>query len=378
MTRQGVSPTRRALRKLARQRAAMISLVVLVLLYLGAIFAPFLAPYYYDNVLRAHSYAPPNLHFFDEHGRFHLRPFVYAMSYEWDASYQRRYVEDRSRRYPVRFFYRSDDRQNAYNFLFLFPTNRHLVGVDPPARVYLMGADEQGRDLWSRILFGSRISLSVGFVGAGISFVLGMLIGGASGYAGGKTDNLIMRLCEMVMLAPAFYLMLALRAALPAKIPSWQVYLLIVAILSFIGWAGLARVIRGMVLSLSRQEYVLAARAVGAGHATIILRHILPNTLSYAIIAVTVSIPGYILGETGLSLIGLGIQEPYASWGNLLSAAMSIPEMQFHPWILVTGLFILVAVMCFNFLGDGLRDAFDPRSLAQPGAGDEEDAHAAP
>ena len=371
----GLAPTRRALRKLRRQRLAMVGFWVLAALYAGAIFAPFVAPYHYDNDHRTHTFAPPNVHLFDKTGRL-TRPFVYAMSYEWDEYGGRNYVDDESRSFPIRLLAESDNKKDGYRFLFLIPTNRHLFSVAAPARVYLLGADEQGRDLFSRMVFGSRISLSIGFVGAAVVFVLGMLIGGASGYAGGQADNVIMRVCEMFMLAPAFYLMLALRAALPPELPSWQIYLLIVAILALISWAGFARVIRGMVLSISRQEYVLAARAVGARHGAIIVRHILPNTLSYAIVSVTVGIPGYILGETALSLIGLGIQEPHASWGNLLSAAMGIAEIKFHPWVLIPGILIFVTVMAFNFLGDGLRDAFDPRSLAQgagAGAGDEDE-----
>jgi peptide/nickel transport system permease protein len=236
-----------------------------------------------------------------------------------------------------------------------------LFGVDEPAKIYLLGADYRGRDLFSRILYGSRVSLSIGFVGVAVSFSVGMLVGGISGFFGGRTDNLLMRLCEMVMMIPGFYLMLALRAAFPPDLSSVEVYLMIVLIMSFIGWAGLARVIRGMVLSIREKEFVTAAHASGQGSLRIIVRHILPNTLSYVIVAVTLSIPSYILGESALSLIGLGIQEPYASWGNLLSEAMNIAEIKFHPWILIPGLFIFVTVMSFNFLGDGLRDAFDPR-----------------
>ena len=367
LSEAGMAPTRRAFRKLKRQRLAMVGFWVLAALYAGAVFSPSVAPYHYDNDYRSHSFAPPNVHLVDKEGRLRW-PFVYAMSHEWDEYGRRRYTDDESKRYPIKLFAKSENKKNAYKFLFLIPTNRHLFGVEAPARVYLLGADEQGRDLFSRTMFGSCISLSVGIVGAAIVFVLGMLIGGASGYAGGRADNVIMRVCEMFMLAPTFYMMLALRSALPPELPSWQVYLLIVAILALIRWAGFARVIRGMVLSISRQEYVLAARAVGASHGAVIVRHVLPNTLSYAIVSVTVGIPGYILGETALSFIGLGIQEPYASWGNLLSAGMSIAEIKFHPWVLIPGIFIFVTVMSFNFLGDGLRDAFDPRSLAQRGA----------
>jgi peptide/nickel transport system permease protein len=198
-------------------------------------------------------------------------------------------------------------------------------------------------------------------MGVAISFIIGTILGGMAGYFGGKIDNIIMRLCEMVMMIPGFYLMLALRAAFPPQLSSVQIYFLIVVIMSFIGWAGLARVIRGMAISIREKEYVLAARAQGASPFYIITRHLLPNTFSYTIVALSLSIPGYILGESALSLLGLGIQDPHASWGNLLSEAMAIAHIKFHPWILIPGIFIFVTVMAFNFLGDGLRDAFDPK-----------------
>ena len=359
-----LSPTRRAFRRLRRNRIACTGALVLVILYLAALLAPFVAPYHYDDVDRRLSYCPTmRLRLVDTDGTFHLRPFVYQYRYYFDQYANRVYYEDTSNRYPLRLFVRHADRRQDYRFLGLRRTNLHLFGVTAPGRVYLLGADWQGRDLASRILYGSRISLTVGLVGVAITFVLGMLVGGLAGYAGGKVDSLLMRLCEMIMLAPSFYLMLALRSSLPAELPSTQVYLLIVLILSFIGWAGFARVVRGMVLSLREKEYVLSARAAGASHWRIITRHILPNTLSYAIVSITVSIPAYILGETGLSFIGLGIQEPEASWGNLLAEAMAVSEIKFHPWVLLPGVFIFVAIMAYNFLGDGLRDAFDPRNL---------------
>jgi len=362
-TAKPVSPTRRALGRLRRNRAAFASAVVLVIFYLGAALAPFFAPYYYDDAAEL-SYCPPmRLHFVDETRRFRLRPFVYRCRYYFNQNAERVFYEDTSTAYPLKLMVRHGDSRWDYRFLGIFKTDLHLFGVKAPGRIYLLGADWMGRDLFSRILYGSRISLTVGLVGVAITFVLGMLVGGIAGYAGGRTDSLLMRLCEMLMLAPGFYLMLALRSALPAELPSTQVYLLIVLILSFIGWAGFARVVRGMVLSIREKEYVLSARAAGATRWRIITRHILPNTLSYAIVSVTVSIPGYILGETGLSFIGLGIQEPQASWGNLLAEAMNVSEIRFHPWVLWSGVFIFLVIMAFNFLGDGLRDAFDPKSL---------------
>lgn len=354
---------RLGLRKLRRHKVAIAGAWVLGTLYLCALFADFIAPYHYDNEVRTLSYHPPSrIHIFDKQGKPH-RPFIYIQSFEFDEYYRRVYTEDTSRGYPIKFFVRGD----RHKVLWLFETELHLFGTDPGARIYLLGADHRGRDLFTRILFGSRISLSIGLVGVTITFVLGMLFGGISGYLGGKADFIMMRICEMIMMIPSFYLLLALRSSFPPKLRSVHVYILIVLILSFIGWAGFARVVRGMVLSIREREFVLAARAGGTGSLSIICKHILPNTLSYAIISLTLSVPGYILGESALSFLGLGIQDPDASWGNLLSEAMSIATLKFHPWILIPGIFIFLAVMAFNFLGDGLRDAFDPRSLAALG-----------
>ncbi|RJP73441.1 MAG: ABC transporter permease [Candidatus Abyssobacteria bacterium SURF_17] len=354
----GITQTQLALRRLRRHKLAISSLWVLGFLYLVALFADFIAPYGFDDERRDLSYCPPmRLHFFDEAGTFHIRPFVYQYSYTFDEYFNRVYVQDRSVRFPVKAFVQGTE----HRLMGFIPMKMRLLGVDEPARVYLLGADYRGRDLLSRIIYGSRVSLSIGFVGVAVSFTVGMLVGGISGFFGGRTDNVLMRMCEMVMMIPGFYLMLALRAAFPPGLSSVEVYLMIVLIMSFIGWAGLARVIRGMVLSIREKEFVTAARASGEGSLRIIIRHVLPNTLSYVIVAVTLSIPGYILGESALSLIGVGIQEPYASWGNLLTEAMKISAIQFHPWILIPGLLIFIAVMAFNFLGDGLRDAFDPK-----------------
>lgn len=355
------SPWKVAMSRLRRHRMAIFGFRVLVVLYLTAIFAGFISPYWYDNEVRDHSYHPPfNLHWVDAQGKFHLRPFVYKSSFGFDAYYNQTWVTDTSKAYPVRFFVRGD----SYKILGLIPSNLHLFGVESPGRIYLFGADYRGRDLFSRIMYGGQISLTIGLLGVSISFVIGMIVGGISGYAGGRTDFIVQRLCEMIMLIPTFYLLLVLRNTFPPDLSSVEVYFGIVFILSFIYWASFSRVIRGMVLSIREQEFVLAARAAGVPTLRIVIRHILPNTLSYAIVYVSLSIPYYILGESALSLIGLGIQDPVPSWGNLLQKAISIPELKFHPWILIPGLFIFAAVMAFNFLGDGLRDALDPKTLA--------------
>ena len=273
--------------------------------------------------------------------------------------------------YPIKWFIESwgGDKKHRLGYLFwLIPFKYHLFGVDnydnnEYVRFYLMGADQYGRDIWSRLVFASRISLSIGFIGMFITFVLSLIFGGISGYYGGLVDELMMRFSEIIMSLPGFYLLILLRSLLPLDIPSTQVYILLVFILSFIGWAGRARVIRGMVLSIKQREFVEAARALGFPDTRILFRHVLPNTTSYLIVAATLAIPGYILGEAALSFLGLGIREPDASWGLMLAQAQNVTYMTKYPWLLIPGLFIFITVLSFNFVGDALRDALDPRSL---------------
>ncbi len=345
-----------ALKNFKKNRLAYLCVWILFLLYASALFADFLSPYHYANEDRNYSYCPVTpIHFVDQEGRL-TRPYIYGAYLTFDRYHKRIFEIDRSKKYPLQFFTRGD----SYRFLGLFNWDRHLFGVESPGRIHLLGADLRGRDLFSRLLYGGRISLSIGLIGVAISFTFGLLIGGISGYYGGWIDNWMMRLTEMFMMVPGFYLMLALRSAFPMDLSSLEIYLLIVLIFSFIGWASLARVIRGMSISLKERDYVLAARAMGQHDLTIIFKHILPHTISYSIVAIMLSIPGYILGESALSLLGLGIQDPYASWGNLLSEAMGIIQIRFAPWILWPGAFIFITVMCFNVIGDGLRDCLDP------------------
>jgi len=352
------SPWQIAWGRLRRHRMAVWALRVLAVMYAVTVLAGFVAPYHYDDERRDQSYHPPSrIHFFDQESGFHLRPFVYGSSYQFDEYFRRKWVVDRKVRYPLRFFVEGD----AYTILRWIPMKTHLFGVEAPGRLYLMGADHRGRDLFSRIVYGGEVSLTIGLVGVSITFCIGMLVGGISGYLGGRPDFTIQRVCEMIMLIPGFYLLLVLRSTFPPDLSSVQVYFGIIFILAFIQWAAFSRVIRGMVLSIRGQEFVLAARAAGVPFHRVVIHHILPNTLSYAIVYVTLSIPYYILGESSLSLIGLGIQDPVPSWGNLLQRATSIPELKFHPWILIPGFFIFAAVMSFSFLGDGLRDALDPK-----------------
>ena len=252
-------------------------------------------------------------------------------------------------------------RAAPYRFLGLFTARAHLF-ASPTGGFYPLGADHAGRDLLSRLLHGARVSLTVGLIGASITLVIGLAIGGAAGYFGGAVDNLLMRFTEVLLAFPSFYLLLALRGTFPPTLDSVQVYLLIILIVSFVVWGSLARIVRGMVLSLRSDDYVLAARALGLGPFKIIRRHVLPNTLSYVIVHVTLTIPGFILGESTLSFLGLGITEPQSSWGLMLSVSRGYRIFQDFPWILAPGVFIFIAIMAWNFVGDGLRDAVDPRS----------------
>ena len=252
-------------------------------------------------------------------------------------------------------------RAVPYRFLGLFTARTHLL-TSPTAGFFPLGTDHAGRDLLSRLLHGARVSLTVGLIGASITLVIGLAIGGAAGYFGGAADNLLMRLTEVLIAFPAFYLLLALRGTFPPTLDSVQVYWLIILIVSFVVWGGLARIVRGMVLSLRSEDYVLAARALGLGPFKIIRRHVLPNTLSYVIVHVTLTIPGFILGESALSFLGLGITEPQSSWGLMLAVSRSYRIFQDFPWILVPVIFIFIAIMAWNFVGDGLRDAVDPQS----------------
>ncbi|MGC4082533.1 MAG: ABC transporter permease [Vicinamibacterales bacterium] len=352
------SPTRIFWRQLKRSPLAIAGGAVLLVFYLLAILAPFVAPYTQEEMDRRRYFHPPHaLHWIDDAG-FHWRPFIRDTTLTQPSGFV--YEEDRSRPRPIRFFVRGAD----YTILGLFHSNVHLFGVDDGSRVYLLGTDSFGRDELSRLLYGGQVSLTVGLVGILISFSLGLVLGGVSGYFGGVTDSIIMRSTELLLSIPSLYLIIALRAVFPIDLPSQQVYLGIVAILAFIGWAALARVIRGLVLSIRRHEYITAAEALGVSRFRIITRHILPNTWSFVIVAATISVPGYILGEVVLSFLGVGVQEPASSWGNMLNQARSLRALTSFPWLLyVPGLAIFLTVMAFNFLGDGLRDALDPRRV---------------
>jgi peptide/nickel transport system permease protein len=355
------APARLLSRAILRRRSVAASLALLLWLYALALCAGFVAPYGHDQKHYREPYdfkyhPPMRLRFVDGEGRFHLRPFVHPSRLA-DRG-RTLYAEDRSVSLPLRVFVRGE----RYPILLgLGAWDRHLFGVDEPGRVFLLGTDLFGRDLLSRILYGARVSLSVGLIGIALTFVLGLAVGGVAGYCGGVVDDLLMRGAEVIMSLPGLYLIVALAGVLPATLPSHVRYLLIVVILSFVGWASIARVIRGMVLSLRESEHVIAARALGFSPARIIWRHVLPATTSYVIVAATMSVPFYILGEVALSYLGVGIREPQASWGLILSDAQNVTVLRNFPWLLAPGAFVFVVVMAYNVLGDGLRDALDPR-----------------
>ncbi|MFP4220224.1 MAG: ABC transporter permease [Phormidium sp.] len=336
---------------------------LLMIFYVLAIAAGFFAPYDpINDIQREGSLLPPTtIHWRNDAGEL-IGPYVYPVQQgptDLETG-ERELIVDRSQPSPVRLFVSG----SSYRLLGLIPGNRHLFGTIGPGQLNLLGTDEQGRDQFSRLIFGGQVSLFIGLVGICISFPIGMLVGGISGYFGGAVDTIIMRLTEVLMTIPGLYLLIALAAVLPAGLTSAQRFLLIVTIISFISWAGLARVIRGQVLSIKEQEFVQAARAMGANPLYIIIRHVLPQTATYLIISATLSIPGFIVAESVLSLIGLGIQQPDPSWGNLLSNATNASILVFQPWLIwPPALLVVLTVLSFNLIGDGLRDALDPRSL---------------
>ncbi|WP_243029847.1 ABC transporter permease [Thermus altitudinis] len=441
-TPQSQSLTQVALRQFRKHPLAVWGLRILLVLYTFALFAGFFTPYdpnYYELYPPKGHHPPTRIHFVDPETGKLSRPFVYATKRSIDpVSLQPRYEEDPSQgKFYLRFFVRTPDQ--PYTILRVFRSDLRLFGVDPPGRIFLMGTDNFGRDLYSRLVYGGQVSLTIGILSALVSFVLGLVLGGIAGYFSGRPfalslplrawrgrgwllgplswaiwgglalgalylawtyysltglgvlqllaagvalwfaffllktlpfrpllldpDNLIMRLVEIIAAIPTLFLLISLRAVFPTNIDPLFTFYLVVGLLGFIGWGGLARVVRGIVLSVREMDYVQAARALGASDARIIARHVLPATASYIIVSLSLTIPGFILGESGLSFLGLGVTEPYTSWGLLLQAAQQGGFASFvdRPWVLWPGFFIFVSIMAWNFVGDGLRDAFDPR-----------------
>ncbi|MGH3372603.1 MAG: ABC transporter permease [Nocardioidaceae bacterium] len=341
-------------RQFRRHKLALIGLVVLVPIYFVAAFAGFFAPAGADTAHTSLPYAPPQrVHISAEHGLF-----VYGYQSTRDAeTFEQTYTTDRSRIIDVGLFVRGDE----YKVLGLIRSDIHLIGAKNKGEpVFLLGADHSGRDLVSRLVLGSRVSLSIGLVGVFASFLLGMAIGGISGYYGGPVDNAIQRVIEFIMSIPTLPLWMALSAALPRDWGPLTRYFAITVILSLIGWTGLARDVRGRFLSLREEDFVMAARLDGCGRRTIIFSHMVPSFASHIIASVSMAVPGMILGETSLSFLGLGLQAPAVSWGVLLEGAQNIRAVATAPWLLTPGLAVVVVVLAMNFVGDGLRDAADP------------------
>lgn len=345
-----------------KHRVAMICAVIIILIYGVAIFAEFLAPFPATKYAATYTYAPPQmLHLFDrtENGSV-FRPHVNGYKVEIDQEALRRtFVVDEESKIDVQFFATGE----PYKLLGLFESDVHLVGpTDKEQPMYLLGADRLGRDIFSRVIYGTRISMSIGLVGVVLSLILGIILGGLSGYYGGAVDNIIQRVIEFLRSIPSIPLWLGLAAALPADWSPIQIYFAITIILSVIGWTGLARVVRGKFLSLREEDFVLAAKLDGASEMSIITRYMVPSFMSHIIATITLAIPGMILAETSLSFLGLGLRPPVVSWGVLLQEAQNVRSVATAPWLLLPALAVVVAVLALNFLGDGLRDAADPYS----------------
>ena len=346
-------------RRFWRHRLARLGLPVLFLLYLMAIFADFIAPYRPDTRLKGFKDAPPSaIHFGVGENRF--QPFVYARKRTFHPkTFREVYTEEEDAKFPIHFFVRGE----PYPVLGLFRLDLHLFGTDEGTNITLFGTDTVSRDLFSRTVIAARVSLFIGLGGVAISFVLGCLIGGISGYSGGIIDEVIQRIIDLLIAIPTLPLWMVLSAAIPRKWPVEQTYFAITVVLSIVGWTGLARVVRGKLLSLRDLDFVTASRLSGGSDIYVITRHLLPNFASHLIVSLTLAIPGMILGETALSFIGIGMQEPGVSWGVLLQDTMNFGALVHQPWKLVPGVFIVITILMFNFVGDGLRDAADPYSL---------------
>ena len=347
--------------KFRKHKLAMIAAPILLILMLTAIFCEFVAPYSPTERFTKYKEAPPNgMTWIDAEGGFSLRPFVYDLDRTTDeVTFERIFTKDTSKKHELGFFVKG----SPYKLWNLIPMDRHLFGPkEPGAPFFLMGTDNLGRDLYTRIIYGTRVSLSFGFLSIILSFILGVTLGGISGYLGGVADSIVQRLIDLLLCMPTLPLWMAIAAALPREWDPLLIYFGMVLIMSLTSWTGLARVVRGKILSIREEDFTMAARLSGASDSRIIFKHMLPSFASYMIVSLTMSIPGSILGETTLSFLGLGLQPPVVSWGVLLQDAQTVQALAVHPWLLWPVAFVIVTVLAFNFLGDGLRDAADPYS----------------
>ena len=344
--------------KFSQHRLAVMCGFIVLMLYVVALFVEFVAPYNPEAQNAANAYQSPTpIHLFDAEGQFHL-PFVYGSASQRNPdTFELEFVEDTSVRHPLRLFVQGD----SYRMWGLIPSNLHLFGVDDPSiRVFLLGADRQGRDLLSRIVHGTRLSMSIGLAGVVLSFFIGIVVGGVSGYFGCTVDIITQRVIEFIRSMPTIPLWLGLAAALPANWSVMQIYFAITIILSLIGWTGLAQVVRGRALALREEDFIMAARLSGTSRPRIIFRHMVPSFMSHIIAALTLAVPEMIIAETALSFLGLGLRYPAISWGVLLQEAQNLRSVALAPWLLAPGVMVVIAVLALNFFGDGLRDAADP------------------
>lgn len=346
--------------KFRKHKMALISGVLIIFLYLVALFCEFFAPYDPEEKFIRYKLAPPTtVHLIDAQGNLRM-PFVYKIvRTRDDTTLRSSFAEDTSVRYPIRFFVQGPE----YKLWGVFPSTLHMYGLDVPQSeqgIFLFGADRLGRDMASRVIYGARISLSIGLIGVIVSLILGIIIGGISGYYGGRVDVLIQRVIEFIRSIPQIPLWMSLSAAMPATWPVIRIYFGITIILSLISWTGLARVVRGRFLAMREEDFITAARLSGSSEFRIITRHMVPSFLSYIIANLTLAIPAMIISETGLSFIGLGLRAPAISWGVLLQEAQNLRSIVFSPWVFAPAVAVIVSVLAFNFLGDGLRDAADP------------------
>jgi peptide/nickel transport system permease protein len=345
-------------RRFRRNPISIIGGLIVLMLAILAMFAEFFAPTPLNRDSLKNAFLPPQqIRFIDAEGNFSFRPFVYGLAQDMDLkTFEVKWSEDTNKKYPIEFFVRSW----PYRLLGIFPTNIHLYGVKEPGTIFLLGTDKLGRDLFGKACEAGRVSLSMSLFGTIVSIVIGSVLGVVSGYYGGRVDDLLQRFVEFVNAFPQLPLWMALASIVPKTADSFTVFVIMAIIFAMLSWTTLCREVRGKVLSLRQTDFILAAKEMGASDARIIFRHLYPSTLSHVLVILTLTIPGVILAESFLSFLGIGIQEPLTSWGLLTRNAQNLQTLSQQIWIMTPIGFILLAVLGFNFLGDGLRDAADP------------------